>query len=322
MKKTDLSTSLKQLTTCLAVSGYEWDLGIAQVIEFLIGRPGQRIGNNLVYRLGRGKQKILISAHMDEVGFFISQIEKDFVRIVPIGDILVTEVIGQKLVFSINGQRVETSPITPAKSFSNLKIRGITGAKVGTVGSFTKSFSIKNDEVEAPSLDNKVGCLILIELLKELGSKVLRNEFIFCFTDREEVGFTGVMSAIKMCNPDLYIDIDAAYALPLSLKNRKNWCIPSLGKGPALQLMGTNFIISSDERQMIEQIAKNNTIPYQYEIPDGSNGGTNTSLVINAGYRSVQVNVPVVNQHSAKSRASLADIRGTVRLLLSLVSQL
>lgn len=316
MKKSDLTQSLKLLSQSFAVSGYEWELGMAKKIEELVGSSGQRIGDNLVYRIGSSGKKVLITAHMDEVGFFVTRKNKEYISLVPIGDVSVLDVIGHVLTFFSGGKASKSDRILRAGSFPKLRVTGVS-AEIGDVGTFERGFLVKEDVVVAPALDNKVGCLALIETLKSFQDKKIRDSIYFCFSCREEVAVNGLMSAVKEINPDLCIDVDSAYAGPL--KDVGNWAIPTIGRGPALQLMGKDFVIRSSNRRLIESIAEKKAIPIQYEIPDSYNGGTNTSTLINHGYDVIQLNIPVAFQHTAKSKASLKDIRNMIWLLENLL---
>jgi tetrahedral aminopeptidase len=322
MKNQDILNNLQTLTSSLAVSGYEWEQDIAQAIMNIVGKTGERVGNNLVYSLGSGTRKVMICAHMDEVGFIVTSQRKNSLKVMPIGDVGVQEVIKSRITFDVNGKRVTSNPIKSARSFSDLRVDVKESVPIGTIGTFAKSFTVRGDKIISPALDNKVGCLVLIELLQRLETASLDKQVIVCFADREELACTGVMSSIRKYDPDIFIDIDSAYALPLSLKGKKNWKIPTMGKGCAIQLMGTNFIIPSEERRFLERVAKTAGVAYQYEIPDGNSGGTNTTRVANAGYKAMQVNIPVANQHSAKSVVSISDIKGTMELVGKLIKEL
>jgi tetrahedral aminopeptidase len=319
MKK--LQTLLQRLATEIAISGYEWKGMLPSTIQSVTQRKGKRIGDNLIFTVGSGKKKIFVSAHMDEVGFFVTKVEKDFVRIMPIGGIDVTACVGKKLIFLTNNGISITETIKPANSFAELKVFGLKETRIGDVGTFQKNFKTNDDSIIGPSLDNKVGCLALIEVLRQC-KRSQDKTIIFCFASREEMNINGLMQAVKRFDPNLCIDIDSAYAQPMLSAQKKNWQIPIIGKGPAIQLMGKGFIIGKDNREKIEKIAKENDVLFQYEIPDGANGGTNASTLMNNGYDVMQINIPVANQHTAESKASIKDIQMTSKLITNLLESL
>ena len=314
-----LQNELKMLVEAFAISGYEWTLDIVKTIQQLAGSKGQRIGDNLVYCVGKGRKKIFISAHMDEVGFFITQSKPSYAQVVPIGDVDIKDCIGSKLVFDWNGKRIISNPLPKAKSFATLKIYGLGNIPKGTVGTFEKKSRMKDELVESPSLDNKLGCLILLELLKTIKEQKAKT-FILCFSCREETTTSGLMIAIKQFEPDICIDIDSAYALPM--RKNPNWQIPEIGKGPALQLMGSGFIMGADNRIRVENLAKRILIPLQYEIPDQTGGAGNSRTLLLNGSDVIQINVPAAFQHGPKSKASFNDIWQTKQLLETLLEEI
>lgn len=308
--------SLEKLINSYAISGYEWELNITNTIQELVGSPCERIGNNLIYSIGKGEKNIFISAHMDEVGFFITKSNKNFYKILPIGTIDIKDVIGERLIFFYKNKHYTSEQIQQAKSFSDLAIEIKGQLPVGSIGTFEKRTFINNKIITSPSLDNKTGCLVLIELIKFLSEPDIKDcRYIFCFASREESGGNGLMTALAASNPNICIDIDSAYAKPLLGKENDNWAIPEIGKGPAIQLQGKGFMISSDIRRFIERIAEKNNISYQYEIPSIDAGGTNAEAILNKGLEVMQINIPVANQHSAKSTTSIKDIQSTIQLL-------
>lgn len=330
MKQDNLNSILKELVYTPAPSGYEWSLGMAEKIQSLIGFPGLRIGNNLVYEVGQGSKKVFISAHMDEVGFFIKHDKKnDRLYVNPIGYIDASSLAGKKIdIFSFAGnktQKVDEGTVIPEGdecTFSKvcIKLEKKNTVKTGALATFSKTFVWQDDSIMATSLDNKVGVTTLISLI-QLFKEYLPEEFkiIFCFSSAEEQGMNGVMSAVRKYNPDLCIDIDSAYAQPYSDINIDYWTIPEIGKGPALQLMGQEWILSDYLRAFVEKTAEEKGISLQYEIPSGDQGGTQSLFYATAGYPFIQLNIPVADQHTSQSKASLSDIQDTITLAQNVI---
>src|SRR5262245_59835597 len=98
-----LLLKLKKLIQSNAVSGYECEMEITNTIESLVKKKSKYIDDNLIYKFGMKGKKVLISAHMDEVGFFITKVFDKYFTIIPIGEIDIENIIGEKLVFSVNG---------------------------------------------------------------------------------------------------------------------------------------------------------------------------------------------------------------------------
>jgi endoglucanase len=248
----------------------------------------------------------------------VTNVFKEYVSIIPIGDISPESLHNEQLAFFTNDRKRISKIISKGVTFQDIKVAGLH-CKTGDVGSFLKRFEIKNNTVVSPGLDNKVGCLVLILLINTLKSIELNNRYVFCFSDREETGFNGITSALNIYKPDFCIDIDSAYALPLNGLSTKNWFVPTSGKGPAIQLIGNGFIICAETRKTVESVAYLNNIPFQYEIPDGLNGGTQAKIMIQSGYTTLQINIPVGEQHTAKSFVSTFDILQTFHLIKNLL---
>lgn len=316
----NLIKKLSILVKSFGVSGYEWvDGGIAQTIQTVMGEKGIRIYDNLVYKLGNGKKKLFISAHMDEVGFILTKKKKDYCSVMPIGSISIENTVNQKLVFLPN--EIQSIKTNKSKSFANLKVYFKKQPNIGDIGTFFKKITFAGNIFNSPCLDNRVGCFALIQTYQLLKSKNIKDKTIFfCFAPREEQGANGVISAVKQIKPELCIDVDSAYAQPIKkLWERKNWYVPVLGKGPAIQLLGTDYILTYNNRKTIENIIKQNRLLFQYEIPDRDMGGTFAQTLIANGYETIQINVPVAFQHYSRSKVSLKDIKNSIKLLKKLL---
>jgi len=311
---------LSRLVKSFGVSGYEWiEQGIAPTIQSIIGRNSMRIGDNLVFVFGTGAKKIMVSAHMDEVGFMVTKKRREYCRLVPIGSVNIKSMKNEQLTFlpsSVTSRKIEK-----AKDFSDLKIYFKSSPEIGDVGTFSKQITVNNNIVESPCLDNRVGCCALIQCIRQIAKINIKNKTVFfCFAPREEQRANGIMPAVKKINPDICIDVDSAYAQPIKKqKERKNWRIPVIGKGPAIQLLGKDYILTYDNRKKVTEICKKFSIAFQYEVPDRDNGGTFAQTLINNGYETIQINIPVALQHCSKSRSCLGDITATSVLLKEVI---
>ncbi len=311
---------LEQLLEPISVSGYEWELGMADTLQEIVGFPGRRIGNNLVYSFSGAKSSTLfISAHMDEVGFIKTKEDKDGSQILPIGDISFAAIQNAQLIFRANNSNVISEIICSGTSFEDARIQGLSKIPAGSIGTFDKNISIEGDRIISPGLDNKVGCAALVQLVQFLQKSCPSCSIVCCFSAKEEIGTNGVLSAVRSISPDLVIDIDSAYTSRDS-DIPSSWLVTGIGEGPALQLMGDKFIVSDRYRRIVENISKNNNLPLQYEVPDIYSGGTNSSSIQSAGWETIQINIPVAFQHTGKSEASISDVETASDLIIELVT--
>jgi len=318
---------LKKLVSIICVSGYESFSSMRLCIEQLLGSQLEAYGSNYVIKVGDGLKKVLIMAHMDEVGFILTKkIATQKYLALPIGSVDVSSLNGRTLEFLDYGSTKSIKSrklcVESDNSIAKVAIEIEENVTLLSVGSYERSFDLKNSNIAvSPALDNRVGCTALIETYKSLGKLALSNVTIyFAFVGREETGANGFINVLNQIQPDFVIDIDSAYANPITMpEERENWVIPDIGKGPALQLMGKEFILDVSLRAMIEKIALLNNIPLQYEVVDLSSGGTNSRNALLRGFNPVQLNIPVRFQHKAVSEVCLDDIDLMVRLLTKIV---
>ena len=277
---------LKQLTGIPAVSGFEEELGASALLASFFPFLNPQIDNtgNVIYTLGQGKRKILIEAHMDEVGFI--KTKKGFVKVGYIGE-------------------------------DNIKDKDIELSKrLEDIAYFKRKFTVKGFIVKSPALDNKSGCAALVLALEKL--KEMNASVYFVFTTQEETTKKGIKEVVKKLKPDIIISVDSAYAQPFE---NKRWQIPELGNGPAFQKQGKGFIIRQEDILFLERLAKKNNISYQFEIVDSGEGDTNLTG-IDSAIKMFQINIPVRYQHTALSEVDIRDIENTAKMILALVKEL
>lgn len=277
---------LKQLTKVPAVSGFERELGASKLLASFFPFLNPKIDElgNVIIKVGQGKKKILIEAHMDEVG--VIKTKNGFVKIGSIRD-------------------------------DNIRIKDVElSAKIKDIGYFKRRFKKEGFMIRSPALDNKVGCTALIMAIEEFNE--MQSSVYFVFTVQEETTKKGIKEIVKKLQPNIIVSIDSAYAQPY--KNDR-WEIPVCGKGPAIQKQGEGFIINNSEVKLVEKIAKKENIPYQFEVVDSDKGGTNLSY-LETGARALQINIPVRSQHTALSEANLKDIKNTSKLITKIIEEL
>jgi len=277
---------LKQLTAVPAVSGFESELGASKLLASFFPFLNPQIDSmgNVIYKKGTGKKKILIEAHLDEVGFI--KTKNGFVKIGSIRD------------ENIKGKDIKLS------------------TKIKNIGYFKRSFKKEGFVIRSPALDNKFGCTALILALEKL--KKLNAEVYFAFTTQEETTKRGINEVVKKIKPDILISIDSAYAQPFE---NQRWEIPQCGKGPAFQKQGKGFIIKQEDVEMLENIAKKNKIPYQLEIVDSGEGDTNLTA-IDTDARMFQINIPVRYQHTSRCEADIRDVENASKMIQALIEEL
>ncbi|HEY5730788.1 MAG TPA: M42 family peptidase, partial [Anaerolineales bacterium] len=210
---------LKQLTETFGPSGYEDE--IRKLVrtevkpladEIKVDALGNLIARKKPTRQSKATKKIMVAAHMDEIGLMVSHVdEKGFVRFSPIGSVFRRYVPGGRVRF-LNG----TVGVLGFDNLSNInelptldKVYVDVGAtnkkdcpvKVGDVAAFDRPFVDMGERLVAKSMDDRVGVLVAIEALRALRSTP--HDVYFVFTTQEEVGVRGATTSAYGIDPDV-----------------------------------------------------------------------------------------------------------------------
>jgi len=280
------------------------------------------MGNLIAVKKGSGK-KIMLAAHMDEIGLIITTIDdKGFLRFGTVGGVLPLISLGQRVVFE-NGL---TGVVWYEESIESMKDAKIDkmyidiGAKtreqarelveIGDMAVFEGRPVEQNGLIISKALDDRVGCAILAELARRCPAT--DNEIYYVFTTQEEVGLRGARTAAYAIRPDLAIAIDVTRTgdTPKSKPGAV-----SLGEGPAIKVKDNSVIAHPRIRERLVDCARENGIPFQFEVVD--KGGTDAgSIHITAGgIPSGGVSIPTRFIHSASEIVDIEDVENAARLL-------
>lgn len=331
---------LKELSEAMGVSGHEDE--VRQIITDAIADQVDEyrvdsIGNVIALNKGDGSSdlKVMVAAHMDEVGFMISQIEESGMlrffkvgglddRILPakmvwIGDKKVPGVIGAKPV-----HLTERKEWDKAIKYKKLTIDIGASSKAeaeklvqrGDYATFATEF-VELDPageswrtVRGKAFDDRAGCAVLIELL----NTQYPFDLYAVFTVQEEVGLRGARVAAFAVEPDLAFVLEGTGANEIPTKKDIS---PStrLGHGPAITVMDRSFIADKRLVRLLIDTAKELGIPYQIKQP--GIGGTDAGAIhrTKEGVPSVTVSVPCRYIHSPAAILSLDDFDHTAQLV-------
>ena len=328
---------LKELSEARGVSGNENAVRriILDAIKDTVDEHRvDTLGNLIALKKGHGKsqRKVMVAAHMDEIGLMIVQIEKEgalrfrpvggiddrvlLAKKVLIGDNKVPGVIGSKPVHLLEPKqrqqvvRVAEMSIDIGASSREEAERLV---KVGDYATFDIAFTELGGTLRAvkgKAFDDRAGCAVLIELLKE----IYPFDLYAAFTVQEEVGMRGARVAGYAIAPD------AAFALEGTVcddmpKKKDISPTTTVGLGPAITVMDRSVIAYPRLVELLVKTADENDIPYQFKQP--GIGGTDAGAIhlTRAGVPSVAVAVPARYIHSPVSLLSLNDLDNTVRLM-------
>jgi len=331
---------LEKLCNACAVSGDEGEVRRI-VLEELKGHAEDirvdALGNVLVTRLGAGKRrlKVMVSAHMDEVGFMlVADDGEGLFRFETVGGIDVRQLPGKAVLVGkdhlpgvIGARPIHLTTAEERKQkipLDALRIDiGLGGgkAKPGDRATFATRFQRNGPALIAKALDDRFGVVTLLELVKNAPANI---DLLAAFTVQEEIGARGAKVAAYAFNPDLAVVVDATPANDLpSWDGEENISFNTkLGLGPAIYIAdGATF---SDPRLVrhFSETAPAEGIPYQFRQPGG--GGTDAGAIhkARAGVPSVSVSVPHRYSHTAASIARLDDWKNTLALLHAALSHI
>lgn len=313
-----MQETLLKLLAVPGISGYESTGGISQLIAQLAGtNPRARVitdslGNVLV-TIGKGN-RILVEAHQDEVGFLVSKfLTTDVVQLIPVGGIREERVLGASIQI-VGAQKTSTATF---QSAFQAQVSSPDQVQPGHWCYFTRSVQQNDDLITSPALDNRVSCAVLLELAKTISVQNIELNFLFA-TQHEQGSPMSILNWVNQLKPELVIICDSAYAQP---NGEPSWNIPQLGKGTAIQLIGTDFIVNGKIIQELLSLAQKNKIDVQFEIPAADAGGTDASKVPNSIPFAV-INTPVRNQHTGAGQADVRDLHSSFALLSAYLKNL
>ncbi len=327
--------NLEYLSGLVAVAGHE--KGAAEKTaelfrEYCDQVSVDRFFNVICLKRGRSKaaKKIMITAHIDEIGFVVSSIdEKGFVGLSNIGGIDSKILLAQEVI--IHGRRDITGIIgatpphllKPEDVGKAVKIKDLIvdtgfGAKelkglvsVGDTVTLKSKFTVMNEQkASGKSFDNRASVACLLEILRLLKDVNHENDIIFMASTQEETFLTGVTTASYSLRPDAAIVIDTGHGdipdLPKDVSSTP-------GKGPEIA-MGPN--LHPNLVSKIFELGRENLIPFQKMVEAGNTGTEAWATQVSAnGIPSALVSIPIRYMHTAVETVNIEDIKYAARLV-------
>lgn len=338
---------LEALSNARGVSGKEdqvRDIILQEIQDHIDEHRVDALGNLLCTKKARHPSqkwpnKVMIAAHMDEIGLIVTGINKNgtlrFDKVGGIDDrILLSKqvLVGEDSVPGVIGYRpIHLIPKNERdKTIEADKLAidiGATDEKsakelvtIGDYISFRTSFASLDKElrtVKGKAFDDRAGCAVLIELLKE----TYDIDIHAAFTAQEEVGLRGARVASYSIDPDVAFVLEGTICDDLP-KKKDTSPVTELGKGPAITFMDRSFVADRRLVDLLVTTAKQMDIPHQFKRAVA--GGTDAGAIHLAreGVPAVTVSVPSRYIHAPVSLLSLSDFDHTVQLLRAALHKL
>ncbi len=324
---------LERLCNASGVSGDESEVRAIvreQVGPFADDLRVDTLGNLLVTRNGAGRKKlrVMLAAHMDEVGFMLTADENDGIfRFDTVGGLDARQLAGKAVLIGIDHLPgvIGARPIhlmtqeERRRSLTVDQLRIDIGpgggkVKIGDRAAFATRFRREGQAIFAKALDNRLGVATLIELFRNAPPNI---DLLAAFTVQEEVGLRGAKVAAYALNPDLAIAIDCTPAvdLPAYDGSENTGYNTRLGHGPAIYIADGSTISDPRLVRFLAETAEKEKIPFQFRQPGG--GGTDAGMIHRQreGIPSISVSIPGRHAHTAVALAWLDDWKNTHALM-------
>lgn len=298
------------------------------------------MGNVIAIKRGNQRKKVMIAAHMDEIGFIVTHIdEKGFIYFHTLGGFDPKTLTAQRVI--IHGKKdvigvMGSKPIHLMSAADKLKVTTIkdyfidTGRSkkeldkiigVGDVITRERKLIEMGDCINCKSLDNRISVFILIEMFREM-KRIPPYDVFGVFTVQEEIGIRGANVSSMQINPDFGFGLDTtiSWDTPGSTKQEQ---VSALGEGACIKVMDSSTVCDYRMVKYMKEIAKKKKIKTQLEILPA--GGTDTAGVQRmnpGGSIAGAVSVPTRHIHQVIEMVNKKDVRGSIDLLRACVENL
>lgn len=284
------------------------------------------MGNLIAIRgAGNPGPTIMFSAHMDEIGVIVTHVDDNgFLRFANVGGLTPTRLLDQRVIFAngrigcISVEKVDgPKDVKMEKLFIDIGCSSATEARehvsVGDVASFHHPFVDLGDRLVSKAMDDRIGCAILAQVLKELQDT--ENRIAAVFSVQEEVGLRGARTAAYQVEPDLGIALDVTGSGDTPKTYRLD---VSLGKGAAIKVMDRSLIVHPGVRALMVGLAEENEIPHQMEVLEF--GGTDAGAIqlSRSGVPAGCISIPTRYLHGPSEMVDYRDVRACVDLALAI----
>ncbi len=332
---------LKKLTEAFGVSGAEdavRDIIYSEIRGFCDAVDIDGMGNLRAYKKAKCQnndtKKVLLSAHMDEVGLIITDITDDgYLKFSSVGGIDPKVLVSQRVsinniegVISLKAVHLTTKeerekPVSESSLYIDIGAKDKKSAEMyvekGDYAVFDSDYKEFGNYIKAKALDDRIGCMIMIDILKKDW-----NTDLYCnFTVQEEVGLRGARTATRGINPDYAIVIEGTTCndLPGVPKHLR---VTKSGDGPAISILDSASKASAEVVKLLETAAKEGCVPYQYKASTAGGNDAGIISVTDGGIKTASVSVPCRYIHSPVSVMHKEDFENAKALVCAFLEVL
>lgn len=293
------------------------------------------LGNVVGVRKGNGGPRVMILAHMDEIGFLVKHIDdKGFVRVHPVGGfdprvlpaqrVLVHGYAGEALLGVLTTAAkpihlLDPSEVKPPKVEELYVDLGLPAedvrarVEVGDMVTLQRTVESVGNTVIGKAFDDRICVFQMIEALRALDGPA-EAEIIAVATTQEEVGLRGAITSSYHVDPDIGIALDVTLAMDIPGAQDQDH-VTRLGSGVAIKIMDSSTISSYPLVRHMREVARAAQIPHQMEILP--RGGTDAGAVqrTRGGVPAITLSIPTRYVHTVNEMCATVDVQAAIDLL-------
>lgn len=332
---------LERLCKCNGISGDEGkvrELIIEEIKPYADSITVDNLGNLIVHKQGknRAKSRLMLSAHMDEVGLMVTDITSDgYLKFDEVGGIdrrvllgksvtvgmnRINGVIGVKPIHLCKGDEVGRIPELSEMYIdigADSKENAVEYIKYGDSIDFVSDFNVTADSITSKALDDRFGCLVLIELIR----CELEYDMDFAFVVQEEVGLRGAKVAAYTVDPEFALVIETTTAADVpEIDENKQVC--NLSDGAVISVMDRRTIYDKEMIALAFDCAEKTNIKAQYKraVAGGNDAGVIHSS--RSGVKTLAVSLPCRYLHSPNCVVNKQDCENMLKLVSELANNI
>lgn len=335
---------LKKISETPGTSGFEKqirNLIISEITPFVDNVSVDNMGNVVAFKKGKSDKKVMLAAHMDEIGFIVSHIDENgFLKFHPLGGYDPKTLTAQRVI--VHGKKdlvgvMGSKPVhlmTADEKGKKVEIKdyfidlGLPKSEVekfveiGTPVTRERELIEMGDCINGKSLDNRISVFVLIEAMKRLQTKEVSYDTYAVFTVQEEVGIRGAQVATLQIQPDFGIAIDTtiAFDVPGSTPAES---VTKLGEGAAIKIMDSSVITDYRMTSFMKSVAQKYNIKWQAEIlPAGGTDAGMLQKMVKGGAITGAVSIPTRHIHQVIETVHKLDVEASIDLVEKLIADL
>ena len=315
---------VRKLTEAWGPSGYEHGIRalIREEVEDLADEITVDPLGNMICRVGSGGKKIMVAAHMDEIGVMATfrEPKSGYLRFANIGGLINATLRGNRVKFedgtigvigvhSNGGDKLDDFYIDVDNGEDDVTV------PEGSPAGFWRPMDVRGNRLVGKAMDDRIGCVVAIEAMRKLNKKA-DNTVYFAFTVQEEVGLRGARTAAHGIDPEIGIALDVtrsgdeSHGAKMSVK---------LGGGAAIKVHDPGLVVPPQVVKWMVDRAEADGIAYQRELLAGGTTDAAAIQIARAGVPSGCISIPCRYVHTVSETVDVRDVQASADLLAGLV---